>query len=201
MSTTTTKIYDVFLSHAASDRHLATEIADSLESVGLQTFHAGTVESASDVGEEIWQALAESRALISIVSPELPPHAMGMVEIGAAAAWNKPVFLLINGPSSTKLPPALSAYPVYPLGRLDEVIQQIRRGFQPLTEDERHILLDIYRELHTPADQLSQSPAALRKLTAKFNRIADTRLSGERLLSELLRLRKRGQLPRVRAGA
>jgi hypothetical protein len=201
MSTTTTKIYDVFLSHAASDSHLATEIADSLESVGLQTFHAGTVESASDVGEEIWQALAESRALISIVSPELPPHAMGMVEIGAAAAWNKPVFLLINGPSSTKLPPALSAYPVYPLGRLDEVIQQIRRGFQPLTEDERHILLDIYRELHTPADQLSQSPAALRKLTAKFNRIADTRLSGERLLSELLRLRKRGQLPRVRAGA
>jgi len=200
MSTTTTKTYDVFLSHAASDSHLATEIADSLESVGLQTFHAGTVESASDIGEEIWQALAESRALISIVSPDVPPHAMGMVEIGAAAAWNKPVFLLINGPSSTKLPLGLSAYPVYPLGRLDEVIQQIRSGFQPLTDNERGILLEVYRELHTPTDQLSQSPSALRKLATKFNRVAERQLSAERLLSELLRLRKQGQLPRLRAG-
>ena len=197
---TVTRTYDVFLSHAASDSHLACEIADSLESVGLETFHAGTVESATHIGEAIWQALAESRAVISIISPDTPPHAMGMVEIGAAAAWNKPVFLLINGPSSTKLPPALTTYPVYPLGRLEEIVQQIRTGFQPLTDNERGVLVDVYRELQTPADQLSQSPSPLRKLTTKFNRVAKKQLSGERLLSELLRLRKNGQLPRLGAG-
>lgn len=198
MSATISKTYDVFISHAVSDSHLATEIADSLQSVGLETFHAGTVTPGMDVGEAIWQALAESRALIAIISPDVPPHAMGMVEIGAAAAWNKPVFLLINGPSSTKLPPALGIYPVYPRGRLDDVVREIRTGFQPLTDNERGILADIYRDLRTPADQLSQSPKALRELTTKFNRCSDKHFSGERLLSELLRMRKKGQLPRLR---
>ena len=198
MTATISKTYDVFISHAASDSHLATEIADSLESVGLETFHTGTVQLGTDIAEAIWQALAESRALIAIISPDVPTHAMGMVEIGAAAAWNKPVFLLINGPSSTRLPPALSTYPVYPLGRLEEVIRAIRTGFDPLTDNERGVLADIYRDLSTPADQLSQSPKALRELITHFNRRTDKQYSGERLLSELLRMRKKGQLPRLR---
>jgi hypothetical protein len=198
MTATASKTYDVFISHAASDSHVATEIAEALESVGLATFHAGTVPPGSDLAEEIWQALAESRALIAIISPDISTHSMGMVEIGGAAAWNKPIFLIINGPSSMKLPPALSAYPVYPLGRLEEIIQQIRLGFQPLTDDERGALADIYRQLNTSADQLSQSPKALRDLTTRFNKRADKQFSGERLLSELLRMRKQGRLPRLR---
>jgi hypothetical protein len=195
---TASKTYDVFISHAVSDRQLAAEIADSLESVGLETFHAGAVGPGMDVGDAIWQALAESRALIAIISPDVSLQAMGMVEIGAAAAWNKSVYLVINGPSSTKLPPALSKYPVYPVGRLGEVIRQISTGFEPLTDDERGILADIYRGVRTSSDQLSQSPKALRELTAKFNRSVGGQFSGERLLSELLRMRKNGKLPRLR---
>jgi len=198
MTTTASKTCDVFISHAAADSRLAGEIAESLEAVGLETFHGGTVAPGSDLGEAIWQALAESRALIAIISPDVPPHSMGMVEIGAAAAWNKPVFLLINGPSSTKLPSALASYPVFPLGRLNDVVQEIRSGFEPLSNEDRNILADVYRSLNTPADQLSQSPAALRDLTTTFNRRAQKQFSGEQLLSELIRMRKRGELPRLR---
>ncbi len=197
MMATASKTCDVFISHAVSDRHLATEIADSLETVGLETFHAGTVEPGMDVGDAIWQALAESRAVIAIISPEMSPQAMGMVEIGAAAAWNKSVYLVINGPSSTTLPPTLSKYPVYPVGRLGEVVQQISTGFEPLTDDERGVLAEIYQGVKTSPDQLSQSPKALRELTAKFNRSIGKQFSGERLLSELIRMRKKGQLPRL----
>jgi TIR domain len=198
MTATANTTYDVFISHAASDRDLATEMAGTFESAGLETFHTGTVQPGSDIGEAIWQALAESRALIAIISPDMQPSALGLVEIGAAAAWNKPVFLVINGPSSTKLPPALSAYPVFPLGRLDEVIRAIRSGFDPLTDSERNVLADIYRELNTPADQLSQSPKALRELTGAFNKQTSKQFSGERLMWELLRMRKSGKLPRLR---
>lgn len=197
MTATLSKTYDVFISHVASDGPLATEIADSLEAAGLATFHSGSVPEGSELGEAIWQALAESRALIAIISPDVPSHAMGMIEIGAAAAWNKPVFLLINGPSSTKLPPALQSYPVYPLARLDEVIQVIRTGFEPLTDHERDVLAQTYLDMSTPADKLSQSPKALRTLTMKFNELTKRQFSGERLLSELLRMRKKGQLPRL----
>ncbi|MEO8494359.1 MAG: toll/interleukin-1 receptor domain-containing protein [Planctomycetota bacterium] len=199
MTATANTTYDVFISHAASDRELATEIAGSLESVGLETFHTGTVQAGSDLGEAIWQALAESRALIAIISPDIPTNAMGMVEIGAAAAWNKQIFLLINGPSSTKLPPALSSYPVFPLNRLDEVIQAIRTGFEPLTDSERTVLADIYSVHNTSADQLSHSPKALRELTGNFNKQTNRQFSGERLMWELLRMRKSGKLPRLRS--
>ena len=154
MTATKNRTYDVFVSHAAADSLVAREIAQRLESAGLAAFVGGAVSPGTDLSEAIWEALAESRALIAIISPETPTYAMGMVEIGAAAAWNKPVFLLINGPSSGNLPAALAAYPVYPSTRFEEVIRSIRAGFEPLADDERGILAEAYRDVGLPTDQL-----------------------------------------------
>lgn len=65
---------------------------------------------------------------------------MGMVELGAATAWNKPIFVLLNGPASTRLPEALQSYQVFPPNRLDEVLTQIRRSLEPITDEERQVL-------------------------------------------------------------
>ncbi len=201
MPETISSACDVFISHALTDSDVATEIANNLKSAGFETFRAGVVPAGSDLGEAIWDVLAESRALIAVISPDTPTHAMSLVEIGAAAAWNKPVFLLINGSSSAKLPSALTGYPVYPLNRLEDLVRAIRVGFTPFTDDQRAALAEIYRELGSSADELSQSPKALRHLTSRFNQRAGTKYSGERLLRELLRLRKTGRLPRPRARA
>lgn len=190
---------DIFISHAVSDRAVARKIAESLEAAGLATFHADALEPGQDLMKSIWNALAESHAVIILVSPESLASAWAMVEIGAAAAWNKPIFVLLNGPSSGALPPPLNSYRVYPLNRLDEVILAIRKAFEPLSERECELLAGIYQQLAIPADQLSQSAKALRDLTMKFNRRAQKQLSGERLLSEILRLRKKNQLPRLRS--
>jgi hypothetical protein len=192
------KAYDVFLSHAATDGAVAREIIAALEVAGLQTFHPGAVESGADVSDAIWYALAESRALVVILSPGVPTNALGLVELGAATAWNKPIFVLLNDPASTKLPPALAAYPVYPINRLEEVIQAIRSGFESLTEEDLKALATVYQRLRVPAEELTDSPSALQRLTGYFNRTAHKQLSGERLLSELFRMRKTGQLPQLR---
>ena len=190
---------DVFLSHSALDSRIAREIAASLKAAGLETFRADAMEPVRDSSQAIWEALAESRALIVIVSADAPIPPMGMVEIGAAAAWNKPIFLVVNGPPSTKLPPGLSSYPAYPLAHLEEVIRAIRSSFEPLTEEQRAVLLRVYQKMETSADQLGQSPKALRELTRQVNKFTHKQFSGERLLSEILRMRKKGQLPRLRA--
>jgi hypothetical protein len=196
---TVEKTSDVFISHAISDRDIASEVAHAVEAAGLTTFHLGRIEAGDDLSKEIWEALSESRALIAIVSPEMSNYSMGMIEIGAATAWNKPVFLIINGPATTHVPAALHAYPVYPLSRLDEVVRLIKTGFEPLSSDERETLAQRYGEVGMSVDQLSQSPSALRELTASFNARSKKHFSGEQVLSELLRLRKRGQLPRIRS--
>ena len=194
---TANKTYDVFVSHSSADRALAEEIANRLEAAGLQPFYDVSLVPGAEISSAIWDALAECRALIAVVSEDATPDAMGMVEIGAAAAWNKPIYLLLSGPPSTRLPDALKPYHAYPRNRLDEVIQRIRTEFEPLTDRDREVLSGIYKDFNVSADQLGQSAKSLRDLTTQFNRKANKQLSGERVLSELLRLRKKGALPRI----
>ncbi|MCO6456772.1 MAG: toll/interleukin-1 receptor domain-containing protein [Pirellulaceae bacterium] len=194
---TASQTCDVFISHAASDTAAAHEVAGSLEAVGLRTFHAGSLLAGEDVSEVIWQALAESRALIVVVSADVSSLASVMLEIGAARAWNKPIFVVLKGPSSTRLPGVLQAYPVFPLGRIDDVIQQIRAGFQPLSELEQATLARVYGQVGVTLDRLVLAPIALQELVTKFGDETGRQLTGELLLAELLRMRKRSQLPRL----
>ncbi|MEJ7591836.1 MAG: toll/interleukin-1 receptor domain-containing protein [Planctomycetaceae bacterium] len=197
MTATTTPTFDVFVSHGSRDREFAADVVDRLQAEGLQPFHDASVPVGQEISNAIWDALAECHAFIVIVSPDSKPDAMGMVELGAAIAWNKPIFVLLNGPASSPLPEALKSYRVYPRNRLDEVLTQIRRNLEPITDDEREVLTETYRELGIPADRLSQSPRELQQLVETFNAKTKKQLSGTGLLSELLRMRKQAKLPRL----
>lgn len=197
MTATATPTFDVFVSHSSRDREFAADVADRLKAEGLQPFHDASVPIGQEISKAIWDALAECHAFIVIVSPDSVPDAMGMIELGAATAWNKPIFVLLNGPASTRVPDALGTYQVYPRNRIDEVLNQIRRNFESITDDERQVLVESYSDLGVPADRLSQSPRELQQLVEKFNEKTGMHLSGTRLLSELLRLRKQAKLPRL----
>ncbi|MCA9162100.1 MAG: toll/interleukin-1 receptor domain-containing protein [Pirellulaceae bacterium] len=195
--TTATLIYDVFISHGLHDKELAADVANRLQAAGLTPFHDASIREDEEVSQAIWDAIAECHAFIVIVSPNSMPDAMTMVELGAAAAWNKPILVLRNGPASMQLPDALRGYRAFPLSRLDEVLGQIRRGMEPISDDDRQVLAETYREFNVSADQLSQSPRSLQQLAEKFNTRSQKHLSGDRLLSELLRMRKHAKLPRL----
>jgi len=189
--------FDVFVSHSSRDRDVAADVAERLTAEGLQPFHDASIPVGQEISEAIWDALAECHAFLVIVSPDSSLDAMGMVELGAATAWNKPIFVLLNGPASTRLPEALKSYQVFPRNRLDEVLTHIRRNLQPITDEERGLLTKVYRDLRVPADRLGQSPRDLQELVTTFNSKAGKHFSGTRLLSELLRMRKQSRLPQL----
>jgi hypothetical protein len=194
---TATPTYDVFLSHSSRDREFAVDIAERLKADGLQPFYDASVPLGKEVSKAIWEALAECHAFIVIVSPDSTPDAMGMVELGAATAWHKPIFVILNGPASSRLPAALQTYQAFPRNRLDEALNQIRRNLEPFTDEDREKLAKIYSELNVSADRYGQSPRELQDLVKKFNARNKKQVSGTRLLSELLRMRKQSKLPRL----
>ena len=194
---TATRTYDVFLSHSARDKDFAADVANRLQAEGLEPFYDASIQLGETVSQAIWDALAECHAFIVIVSSESSPDAMGMVELGAAAAWNKPIFVLLNGPASMRVPEALKSYRAYPLNRVDEILGQIRHNLEPISDDERKVLAETYRDVNVTADELVQSPSSLRQLVKQFNAKTQKHLSGDRLLSELLRMRKQSKLPRL----
>ena len=91
---------------------------------------------------------------------------------------------------------------LYTVGRIQDIIRAIEFSNQELSDDDRSFLMKLYGESRLSVDQLALEPRALGKLVKKFNDRRGKTVSGERLLSELLRMRKQGKLtlnrPRAR---
>jgi hypothetical protein len=188
---------DVFLSYAASETALARDVTEACNAAGLTTFDAARIPPGASIGDAVWSALAESVALVAIVSPSGPNPAMS-IELGAARAWNKPIHVIVSDPASTRLPDALVGSRLYTAGRLDDVITSIRSSLGQWSETDRSHLVTLYAQSANSVDQLAMQPGRLSELTDRFNHDRQKSFSSERLLSELMRLRKQGRLARSR---
>src|SRR4051794_6413434 len=119
------KTCDVLISHVAKDSSLAQEIADTCRENGLETALDAELLAGPNASHALWEALAESQALVTILAPSgLTPWMI--IEIGAAGAWNKPIFGIITDPSITRLPSGLTGIRPYTIGRLQDVITEIK---------------------------------------------------------------------------
>ena len=192
------KAYDVFISHSAKDSALAIEVANACRESGLEAVTDTELLPGENWGDAIWEALAESRALLTIVSPSgLTPEMA--IEIGAARAWNKPIYAIVTDPASNRLIPALTGIPLYTYGRIQDVIKAIKTSVEEFSEEDRVILIELYSRMGISVDQLILDPRQRDTLVKKFVKKSGRIVEGERLLSELLRLRKQGRLARKRS--
>lgn len=200
MASTTSKSYDVFISHTPADTALAASLADTFRLNGLEPFTDQEMLTVENWSNAIWEALAGSKALVAILSHAEPSPSMG-VEIGAAQAWSKPIYVMVTDPASTRLPVSLAHVRIVSPGGIEEVIHDIKRASIELNDDDRQVLGDVYGQMGVPVDQFALDQRHLRRITEEFHRASGKRLTGERLLSELLRMRKRGTLPAIRRSA
>jgi hypothetical protein len=192
------KACDVFISHAAGDAALAREVAAACRADGLMA--VTPAELPADVkrqGDAIWEALAESRAVIFLVSPVgLTPNMT--VEMGAAWAWNKPIYGVVIDPTAPHVPLPFGEIKLYPVGRIEDVLDAVRLSARQFSDDDRETLNQLYSAIGVPVDQYALEPLHLQELVKRFRTDTGKSVSGERLLSELLRMRKQGKLTKNR---
>jgi hypothetical protein len=189
----TIKTYDVFISNSAGDAKLAAEIASAFRANGLDAFTSAELAPGANISDALWEALAESRAFLAVLPPSGPTPAM-TVELGAARAWNKPIYGLVTDPTAARLPLDLSHIRLFTPGRIEEVIRAVKVAGQELTDADRDLLAKAYSDIGISVDQLALQPRHLEKLAHRFSAGTGKSVSGEHLLSELLRLRKQGRL-------
>lgn len=189
--------FEVFLSYAGTDRDAAESILRSLTHAGLRVFDPGCMDPGIGLAEAIWDALAMSDAIVAVIPKLGTPNPNTSSELGAAIAWRKPIYLVSQENGRTRVPAYLSGHRLYPLSRIDDVARAIKRGPRPLTTEDRESLKRIYLELEIPTDRFINDPALLDKLASKFNARVHEEVSGERLLYEMIRLRKQGSWPRL----
>jgi TIR domain len=189
---------DVLISHSARDSALALELADACRESGLVAITDTELLPEANSSDALWEALAESRALLMILSHSGLTTSMG-IEIGAARAWNKPIYAVVTDPTMTRLPSSLAGIDLYTTGKIQDVIRAVKSDSQPLTDEDRAALTRLYSGMDISVDQLAFDPTKRRHLVNSFRRGQGKIVSEERLLSELLRLRKQGKLVRGRS--
>lgn len=121
------------------------------------------------------------------------------IELGAARAWNKPIFGILTDPTFTDLPSGLSGIHLYTTGRIEDAIRAIESSGKELSENDRSRLAQLYGEIGVSVDRLALDPRHLEELVKRFSACTGKSVSGERLLSELLRMRKQGKLMKGRS--
>jgi len=191
------RTHDVFLSYPFELANEAKVVRKKFADAGLMVFAPSEIEPGYNIAEEIWQALAESWAVVALIKPGTVSTCVA-VEIGAASAWQKPIYILTIGKGEHHLPAYFSHYQMFKVSQIQKLIQVISKDLKPLTEQERQALVKAYHSLGIPTDKLLMQPVHIEQLNNILWRKSRLRLSGERIMQELLRLRKRGKLPRLR---
>lgn len=189
--------YDVFVSYSFADRSVAENVMRSLGEADLSVFDPASLHPGTPSAEAIWNALAISEALLAVMPMTGDPSPNTAAELGAALAWNKPVFLVRRENGHGQTPFFLTGVKVYPLSRIDDVANAIKRGQEPLSEDQQEKLHQVFKDIGAPTDRLLREPALLDQLAKNFRKKAGTEVSGERLMYEMLRLRKQRRWPRI----
>jgi hypothetical protein len=190
--------YSVFFSYSAADREAAGIIERALAGAGLDVFDPASVDLGQSVADAIWQALALSDAVVVLMPPDGSPTPNTAAELGAALAWRKPIYVVSKDNGRVRAPSFLRGHVIYPASRIEDVARAIKEGPKPLSEDEIEALKTAYLELNTPTDRLIQDPALLDLLAQRFNSKTRSKVPGERLIYEMIRLRKQGRWPRLR---
>ena len=79
-----------------------------------------------------------------------------------------------------------------------DVEKALGQTLAELSDEDRSILAKIFRTIGVSVDQLALDPKHLQELVKRFNARTHRNVPGERLLSELLRMRKLGWLSKSR---
>jgi hypothetical protein len=144
------------------------------------------------------EALAESNAVIILLTRSTLQSSNIAFEVGFAMAWNKPVYVLFEGVSEQEIPAYLRDFHLAMLSELGRVVEDIAASRKPLSDEDREVLAQVYQDTGIPTDQLLRQPHSLHELSARYNEISNSTVPAERLVQELIRLRKQGRLPRLK---
>jgi hypothetical protein len=82
--------YQVFVSHATSDKWVARVICEKIEATGASTFRDDRdIDGGDDIPEKIRREIKQSKELVVILSPQSVERQWVLLEVGVAWGWSK----------------------------------------------------------------------------------------------------------------
>jgi len=106
--------------------------------------------------------------------------------------------VLYDGIKKSEIPKYLRGYRVASISKLPQIVREIKKVQQAFPDGDREALVEVYCDLGVATDKLLGQPLLVRELADDFNQQTKSAIGGERLVQELIRLRKQGKLPKLK---
>ena len=133
MSARKTKLPNVYLSYAATERHIAQKLAEELEAAGISTWSDTKIQAGSNWARQIAEALEQADVIVMLISPDWTASRWAQRELEYALRGTRfagrvvPVMVR----PTTKYPWILGEFQMIKLGRgkrgphLSDVVQAV----------------------------------------------------------------------------
>lgn len=198
--TSPTAGHDVFLTFAAADAAVGGAVHRQLEAAGLTVVPSDRIGAGVELSEGVLRQITTSATFAVILTPSSLHNGNLALELGVAWGAAVPVYVLTSGVPTADVPAYLAKYRVGELwGGLPRIVDEIRLSAQPLTDDQTQTLLDTFKRLGATVDDLQRDFSARVRLAEDFAGETGLTLKPDRLVRELLRLRKAKRLPKLTA--
>jgi len=132
--------YDVFISYASRDRHIATELRDNLSKQNVEAFMSEKTIAAGDAWtEQVRRALIASKLIVIVLTPNSLESQWVMAEAGAGWALQKKVLPLRMLVDAANVPIVISQFQMRRFETetekrqfVEEVVEQLNRDYRKL---------------------------------------------------------------------
>jgi hypothetical protein len=194
---TVTRPFDIFIVHAQSDAASVLDIAQKLSDSGFNILDDEWVEPGRPFGEGIRDAINNADAIVVLSTPASLKSDYVFIEIGAATAWDKPIFVVRSGVSVNELPVSLSPYWNCPISEMDQLTATLSSRLHEesirLNDEEQAVLAKVYADFRLPVDELEYDQ--LEKIADRVSRRTGKQISAEMAMQGLIRMKKQAVQP------
>lgn len=125
--------YRVFVSHATSDKWLATILCEKIEAVGASTFRDDRdIKGGDDIPDEIRKSLIESRELVMLLTPDSVDRPWVLLEAGAfwGRRHNSRIIAVMCHITAESIPDMIKTKKAISLNEFDAYLRDLSKRVQ-----------------------------------------------------------------------
>lgn len=122
--------YQVFVSHATSDKWLATTFCEKIEATGATTFRDDRdIRGGDDIPEEIRSQIKQSKELVVLLTPDSSDRPWVLLEVGAAWGWRKDyrIVPVLCHVSFDAIPDIIKGKKAYHINDFDQYLKDLKK--------------------------------------------------------------------------
>lgn len=119
--------YQVFVSHATSDKWLATTICEKIEETGATTFRDDRdIQGGDDIPDEIRRQIKQSKEIVVLLTPDSVGRQWVTLEVGAAWGRSQKVRMLMCHVPVDPIPDMIRSKKAIPLNEFNHYLAELR---------------------------------------------------------------------------